>query len=138
MRLTGKPRLASNPLNTSCSRAVRALDALAASVRPAFDASGPLRCKKPAAAAPSVAAHMAAASAAVAASKRVDRLTHNERNSLLHQLHRDNAWLLGCLADSNAALEQLHDRLEAEQKVVALSQLGVKACSYLLCFVDSF
>ena len=60
---------------------------------------------------------MAAASAAVAASKRVDRLTHEERNSLLRQLHRDNAWLLGCIADSSAALEQLHDRLEAEQKV---------------------
>lgn len=62
---------------------------------------------------------MASASAAVAASTRVDRLTHEERNSLLRQLHRDNAWLLGCLADSNAAFEQLHDRLEAELKVAA-------------------
>ena len=60
---------------------------------------------------------MAAASAAIATGKRADQLTHVERNSLLHQLHRDNAWLLECVRDSNAALEQLHDKLEAEQKV---------------------
>lgn len=96
-----------------------ALDALAASARPAFDASGPpKRKKKSAAPAPNAAVHMAAASAAVAAGNRVDSLTSKERNSLLRQLHRDNAWLLGCIKDSNTALEQLHDRLEAEQKVV--------------------
>lgn len=97
-----------------------ALDALAASAQQAFDASGPVRKKKhaaAAAAAPNAAAHMAAASAACAAGRRADALTHREHNSLLRQLHRDNAWLLGCLADSNAALEQLHDRLIAQQKV---------------------
>lgn len=60
---------------------------------------------------------MAAASAAFAVGSRADLLTHSERNSLLRQLHRDNAWLLGCLTEGNAALEQLQDRLEAEQKV---------------------
>ena len=95
-----------------------ALDALAASTQQGFGASWPARRKKHAAAvAPNVAAHMAAASAAVAAGKKADQLTCTEHNSLLRQLHRDNAWLLGCLRDSNAALEQLHDRLEAEQKV---------------------
>ena len=64
-----------------------------------------------------MALHMASASAAIAAGKRANQLTHNERNSLLRQLHRDNAWLLTQLRDSHAALEQLHDKLEAEQKV---------------------
>ena len=118
-RLTGKPRATSFPPNTSCSRAALALDALAASTQQAFDASGPVRKKKhaAAAAAPNAAAHMAAASAAFAVGRRADLLTHRERNSLLRQLHRDNAWLLRCLTDSNAAVEQLHDRLAAEQKV---------------------
>ena len=118
-RLTGKPRPTGFPPNTSCSRAALALDALAASTQQAFDTSGPVRKKKhaAAAAAPNAAAHMAAASAAFAAGRRADLLTHRERNSMLRQLHRDNAWLLGCLTDSNAALEQLHDRLTAEQKV---------------------
>ena len=140
-RLTGKARPAGFPPNTSCSRAALALDALAASTQQGFDASGPARRKKHAAAAPNLAAHMAAASAAVAAGKRADQLTHSERNSLLRQLHRDNAWLLGCLRDSNAALEQLHDRLEAEQKVqwplavlmLGLLLLGMDCNSFIVC-----
>ncbi|DBA93908.1 TPA: hypothetical protein ACH3X3_013946 [Trebouxia sp. C0006] len=118
-RLTGKPRPAGFPRNTSCSRAALALDALAASCSPAqqaFDVSGTLRHKKRSVAMPSMAMHMASASAAVAAGRKANQLTHSERNSLLRQLHRDNAWLLAQLRDSNAALEQLHDRLEAEQK----------------------
>lgn len=83
----------------------------------AFDVSGTLRHKKRSVAMPSMAMHMASASAAVAAGRKANQLTHSERNSLLRQLHRDNAWLLAQLRDSNAALEQLHDRLEAEQKV---------------------
>ena len=44
------------------------------------------------------------------------QLTQPEFSSLLHQLHRDNGWLLAQLKDSNAALEQLHDRMESEQQ----------------------
>lgn len=98
-----------------------AFDALAASAKQPFDASGLVRKQKHAASAAAgvynAAAHMAAASAAFAAGTRADSLTHKERNSLLRQLHRDNAWLLGCLTDSNAALEELHDRLTAERTV---------------------
>ena len=117
-RLTGKPRPASFPPNTSCSRAAFALEALAASAaQPAFDVSGPIRQQKQQAKAPNVAKHMAAANAAIAAGKKKHQLTQPELSNLLHQLHRDNGWLLGQLKDSNAALEQLHDRMEAEQQV---------------------
>lgn len=135
--MTGKPRPTGFPANTSCSRAALALDALAASTRQAFDTSGPVRRKKhAAAAAPNAAAHMAAASAAFAVGRRsVDLLTHSECNSLLRQLHRDNAWLLGCLTEGNAALEQLQDRLEAEQKVDSCFRPdGID----LLCFLSLF
>ena len=117
-RLTGKPRPAGFPPNTSCSRAALALEALAASAaQPVFDVSGPIRQQKQQAKAPNVAKHMAAANAAIAAGKKMHQLTQPEVRSLLHQLHRDNGWLLSQLKDSNAALEQLHDRMEAEQQV---------------------
>ncbi|DBA90432.1 TPA: hypothetical protein ACH3X1_003703 [Trebouxia sp. C0004] len=131
-RLTGKPRPAGVPPNTSCSRAALALDASAASclsTQQAFDVSGTLRRKKHSVAMPSMAMHMASASAAVAAGRKANQLTHLERNSLLRQLHRDNAWLLAQLRDSNAALEQLHDRLEAEQK----GSPAYKALQQTLC-----
>lgn len=95
------------------------MDALAASTRPAFDISGQVGGKKYAAAVPNAAVHLAAANAAVAVGKRAGGLSHSERNRLLRQVHRDEAWLLECLTDSNAALQQLHDRLAAEQKVGA-------------------
>lgn len=125
-RITGKPRPAGFPPNTSCSRAALALDALAAScspTQPVFDVSGTLRRKKHSAGMPNMAMRMNAASVAVAAGKRANQLTHNERNSLLRQLHRDNAWLLGQLRDSNAALKQLHDKLEAEQQACSSAWL---------------
>lgn len=34
----------------------------------------------------------------------------------MKQLHRDNKWLLGQLRDSNAALEELHQKAETEQE----------------------
>ena len=65
---------------------------------------------------PSRAKHMAAASAAIAAGKHAACLTEGERSSLLKQLHRDNKWLLEQLKDTNTALEELHQKVEAEQE----------------------
>lgn len=59
---------------------------------------------------------MAAAYAAVAASRHVAQLSDRERNSLLRQLHKDNSWLLEQLKDSHTALESVHEKLEAEQQ----------------------
>lgn len=73
---------------------------------------------------------MAAANAAVAAGKYVACLTEDKRNSLLRQLHRDNKWLLEQLRDSNAALEELHQKVEAEQEA-SVSQLKLKARSWV-------
>ncbi len=78
--------------------------------------------------------HMAAASAAVAAGKRANQLTHSERNSLLRQLHRDTAWLLAQLRDSNAAMEQLHDKLEAEQKVLPPYSFASVCVTSVTCY----
>ena len=114
-RLTGKARPANFPPNTSCSRAALALDALAAPPR-SFDTSTALRGRGPTQLLPSRAKHMAAASAAIAAGKHAACLSEKERNSLLKQLHRDNKWLLEQLRDSNAALEEWHQKVEAEQE----------------------
>lgn len=114
-RLTGKVRPANFPPNTSCSRAALAVDALAALPR-SFDTSTAQGSKKRMPLLPSRAKHMAAASAAIAAGKHAACLSEGERNSLLKQLHRDNKWLLEQLRDSNAALEELHQKVEAEQE----------------------
>ena len=59
---------------------------------------------------------MAAAYAAIAASRHTAQLSDQDRNSLLRQLHKDNSWLLEQLKDSHAALEGMHDKLNAEQE----------------------
>ena len=114
-RLTGKPRPAGFPPNTSCSRAALALDLIAPS--DTFDLSGANTRKKHAVGAPNMAMHM---TAAIAAGKRVKQLMNNEHNSLLRQLHRDNAWLSRQMKDSHAALEKLHDRLKSQQQAGSL------------------